>query len=389
MFDSGISQKDLIDEVIKEMDVAENIPYSKYEYWYNSLIQLLYSEIVKEGQSRTVTVNIENNQADIRLEDINAGDGTIEVPRFEDVTAVFVNGYELSRSTFISGTHLRNSYWSKGSDSITIWTDYGEDDTDVEIRFNVRPCIFTEGIVEKKGHVVLADIQNKYTEIKTFTDDEFSEYRNAVFNIGINGIGNSKIDSLTLEIYGTDGNSQSSEYTFYTLPVYTYKSEYDSDNKIQIVSFEAMNACMGRNDGTYNVLAGQERRYSYRWDTEQSQVIKTDNINCETYGFNDDNYTDGEGNVIYGVHNGYKGWLSEQDISLAVAYTFAAEQTEDERTVPLPYEFTELVRCKLRGEAYKLINDDALAAKWIGEYNTLLENFKVYISTHGSMYGRY
>lgn len=44
-------------------------------------------------------------------------------------------------------------------------------------------------------------------------------------------------------------------------------------------------------------------------------------------------------------------------------------------TVKLPAEFLELAYCKLRGEAYKLANEDGLAAKWLNDYNALLSDF--------------
>lgn len=48
-------------------------------------------------------------------------------------------------------------------------------------------------------------------------------------------------------------------------------------------------------------------------------------------------------------------------------------------TILLPAEFVELVRCRLRGEKYRLMNEDSLCAKWINEYNSHLETFKEYI----------
>ena len=47
--------------------------------------------------------------------------------------------------------------------------------------------------------------------------------------------------------------------------------------------------------------------------------------------------------------------------------------------VMIPYEFIDLIKAKLRGEAYKLCNEDIVAAKWLGDYNALLESFKVWI----------
>jgi hypothetical protein len=44
-------------------------------------------------------------------------------------------------------------------------------------------------------------------------------------------------------------------------------------------------------------------------------------------------------------------------------------------TVRIPTEFLELVYSKLRGEAYKLANEDGLAAKWLADYNARLADF--------------
>lgn len=59
----------------------------------------------------------------------------------------------------------------------------------------------------------------------------------------------------------------------------------------------------------------------------------------------------------------------------------------DDSYVNMPIEFIDLVKAKLRGEAYKLANEDILAAKWLNDYNILLENFKVWISEKASNFG--
>lgn len=55
--------------------------------------------------------------------------------------------------------------------------------------------------------------------------------------------------------------------------------------------------------------------------------------------------------------------------------------------IMLPAEFVELMKAKIRGEAYKLANEDALAAKWLNDYNVLLENFKIWISSKSPSFG--
>lgn len=52
------------------------------------------------------------------------------------------------------------------------------------------------------------------------------------------------------------------------------------------------------------------------------------------------------------------------------------EDVIDKSNVMIPIEFIDLVKAKLRGEAYKLANEDGIAAKWLNDYNVLLETFK-------------
>ena len=55
MFDSGISVKDLVEELkTTEVDIALEIPNATYVSWLNSLQQLLYSEIIKEQKKKTI-----------------------------------------------------------------------------------------------------------------------------------------------------------------------------------------------------------------------------------------------------------------------------------------------------------------------------------------------
>ena len=55
--------------------------------------------------------------------------------------------------------------------------------------------------------------------------------------------------------------------------------------------------------------------------------------------------------------------------------------------VMIPLEFIDLVKAKLRGEAYKLVNEDGIASKWLNDYNILLETFKLWITSKSSNFG--
>ena len=55
--------------------------------------------------------------------------------------------------------------------------------------------------------------------------------------------------------------------------------------------------------------------------------------------------------------------------------------------VMLPIEFMHMAKAKLRGEAYKLVNEDALASKWLNDYNIAIENFKTWCNNKSSQFG--
>ena len=59
----------------------------------------------------------------------------------------------------------------------------------------------------------------------------------------------------------------------------------------------------------------------------------------------------------------------------------------DDSEVMIPIEFIDLVTAKLRGEAYKLANEDGLAAKWLNDYNVHLETFKAWIVSKSANFG--
>ena len=55
--------------------------------------------------------------------------------------------------------------------------------------------------------------------------------------------------------------------------------------------------------------------------------------------------------------------------------------------VMLPPEWCEMVSARLRGEAYRIMNENVLAANWLAEYNALLENFKIWIANRMPQFG--
>ena len=52
----------------------------------------------------------------------------------------------------------------------------------------------------------------------------------------------------------------------------------------------------------------------------------------------------------------------------------------DSDGVPVPIDFIDMVKAKIRGDMYNISNDDDLAAKWYNIYNSRIEDFKIFIS---------
>lgn len=86
-------------------------------------------------------------------------------------------------------------------------------------------------------------------------------------------------------------------------------------------------------------------------------------------------------------------YLTDEIQQFTVVYTvrpaakYISGNTAAGGNICLPPEFTEIVASKLRGESYKLSNEDALAAKWLETYNSLLDDFAAYLARRRS--GRY
>lgn len=55
--------------------------------------------------------------------------------------------------------------------------------------------------------------------------------------------------------------------------------------------------------------------------------------------------------------------------------------------IALPPEFVELMACRLRGEAYKIANEDTQSGKWIASYNAYVEDLKVWVKKHDAGFG--
>ena len=100
------------------------------------------------------------------------------------------------------------------------------------------------------------------------------------------------------------------------------------------------------------------------------------------------------GNTFYKDNNNIGYSTKEEPKKLTIVYivkpaliTVDDNDEINDANVMIPVEFIDLVKSKLRGEAYKLANEDNIAAKWLNDYNTYLESFKVWIADKYPTFG--
>lgn len=95
--------------------------------------------------------------------------------------------------------------------------------------------------------------------------------------------------------------------------------------------------------------------------------------------------------TYYKLRNGIAMNLRKEPDKLKFIYIVRPELKTEENyaslTVKIPAEFIDIAKAKLRGEAYKIANEDSLAAKWLNDYNILLETFKLWITNKQSSFG--
>ena len=140
MFDSGIKVKDLIDELISEVDIALDIPQLTYIQWINSLQQMLYTEIIKE-QKKTVLKSPLHSPIDISSIEVENNENS---PRFEDIYAIYADNTQLIKSTLTSGVIFPNTFY-KDNNNIGFNTETAP--TEFTIIYIVKPALITSDTI--------------------------------------------------------------------------------------------------------------------------------------------------------------------------------------------------------------------------------------------------
>lgn len=70
-----------------------------------------------------------------------------------------------------------------------------------------------------------------------------------------------------------------------------------------------------------------------------------------------------------------------------VAHVVRPAMADEGSEVCVPPEFLPMVLSRMRGEIYRVANEDGLASKWLADFNMELETFKVWCASHREKYG--
>ena len=94
-------------------------------------------------------------------------------------------------------------------------------------------------------------------------------------------------------------------------------------------------------------------------------------------------YTDYNGHLV--IHTRIE--QSQVTLIYRIRPAIKTRDNDLELHVALPAEYLDMAAAKIRGEAYKIANEDGLAAKWLADYNQQVENFKIWAASRNERYG--
>ncbi|MCH5213193.1 MAG: hypothetical protein J1G06_09265 [Oscillospiraceae bacterium] len=151
MFDSGITAKELIEDIQSEADIEIPIPDKTYIEWLNAVEQLLYGEIIQEQNEATLGVLLHTAEIPdggeyeysyhvFSLSNIDVPGGADKI-RFEDIITVFAGPVQLIKTTAIgaAGQQFPNC-WYKAGDAVKVYTNIY---SSIDAFYNVRPALKT------------------------------------------------------------------------------------------------------------------------------------------------------------------------------------------------------------------------------------------------------
>lgn len=318
MFDSGISVKNLVDELKNtEVDIALEIPNKTYVSWLNSLQQTLYTEIIKEQKKMTLKNEIVCNKPYVLV--TGKVSDFFFAPSWQDV----LNG---------------------GDYSVTYYE-------------------FTSSMGSYVKQLAPAGAGNEACDV-------FNLDGTYVGMFAANNITGAPLDAL----HGFNGDMDA-EVSFVITLWAQEKAEITGVSIASPISPSLIKVNDGESTPRFEDI--------FAVYADDTQLIKS----SVTSGviFPDTFYKD---NNNIGYHT------KEEPEELTIVYmtkpalvTVTEDDEINDANVMVPVEFIDLVKAKLRGEAYKLANEGDISAMWLNDYNILLETFKVWIATKAHNFG--
>lgn len=342
MFDSGVIVQDLIDEIKNEADIAITIPDKNYIQWLNSVEQLLYSEIIQEQKKYefgkySSLIKTKINHWPL-FDSQTVGDMDLTVT--EDGKYVIKSNRAVSTATNAGGDFTKTITLPTGTYTIS--------DNSLPYSASMPQGLNRTLVTDATTGAVLANIS---VLSEADASDTFTLTEDTAVNL-----------TLRVQQYvdlSRDGHvyypqlELGSDRTPFVTPI------VPADIVCELGAFEAEDAV--RFEDIHAVYA------------DKTQLIKS----TLTSGviFPHSYFKDGDKLCLH---------TTAMPDKFTVVYIVRPElkkaNTASEAHVMVPVEFIDLVKAKLRGEAYKLANEGELAAVWLNDYNNLLETFKAWIS---------
>lgn len=349
MFDSRIKVTDLIAQIRDEAEISYEVSEASFVQWLNSVEQLLYSEIIKEQKEYSFGVSSHLLKTPVNLCPL------LEVQGDSDTVVTMVSP---------------GVYNIKAADEKTMATLKG---LNLEKEFTLPAGTYTmsDNVASRVDQAMIIKPGNSTSDTLASLSPMNSTSKGATFTLTADTKVIMRIRINTGRVLGANGYTVSpqielgSTNTAFIPPIALAEEvpplvcgfpKYDDEADMRFEDIHAVYA-----DG--------------------KQLIRTTLTSGAVFP-----------NAYYKELDSLGMNISGKPDEIKVVYLVRpapkdADVLTDNDTVKVPVEFIDLVTAKLRGEAYKLSNEDALAAKWLNDYNIRLETFKAWVEGKQPSFG--
>ena len=352
MFDSRITAKDLITEIQNEADIAPDISTESYIQWLNSIEQLLYTEIIKEQKKYKFNKFSDLIRAKFNFCPVFSAETKNDV----QLIALGNGEYQLKPTKVISSVTNTGATFTA---TVTLPAGtYTLSDTALQYQSNMMSGRSRLHVINTATGVVIAIID---VTAAPSTKATFTLAAETTIKVCINvPPGADLTSSGRLSKPQLDAGSELSDF----VPPY-------ADEELSYL------LCDFPTNSDEAPVRFEDIHVVFADDTQLIKSTLTNGMVFPDAYFKEDN--------ALGLH--FAKMPSEFTVVYNVRPALKTSDTIANDHVRVPAEFIGLVKAKLRGEAYKLANEDALAAKWLSDYNVLLETFREWILIKSPVFG--